>query len=189
MKGLIFVLFIITIISLLWFNLGIAQIYSYPGGFWLQTPFPSLPISSEYPFTPYSIYPPMPFLNSPFLPLPLIMSSLRPSPPRPLLPQISPPRPIIRNAAATITIFFNPTLSVIQVTVLPIGTAAPVPVAPTAVAAPTLAPSALALLPALLTAAAPATQPYSYNPTASPTVKRLTSTSILPGLSALLPLI
>lgn len=187
MKRCIFLLFIITII-LLSFNHGIAQMTSFIGGLWQQTPFPFLPIFSEYPFAPPSSYPPMPFLNPSFLPLPLIMPPLRPSSPLLLLPQISPPRPIVRNAATTITIFFNPTLSIIQVTVLPIGTAAPVPVVPTVAAAPTVAPTALALLPALLAATA-AGPPYSYNPTASPTVKRLTSTSVLPGLTALLPLI
>jgi hypothetical protein len=94
------------------------------------------------------------------------------------------PRPALRGAAATVTILFNPALSIIQVTVLPVA-----PLAPSVAVPAPIVPTALPALTALLAAPVPAGPPYSYNPTASPTVKRLTSTSVLPGLTALLPLL
>ncbi len=122
----------------------------------------SAPAQAQFPF---AFAPPNPFL-SPFFYTPSPFFSFSPFPypaplspltipalvPRTALSLLSPirmPQPL-RQAAATITIFFNPTLSVIQVTVLPITpTAAVAPVvAPTAVA-PAIAPSALLLLPLL----------------------------------------
>ncbi|MGA1864291.1 MAG: hypothetical protein ACMUHX_04445 [bacterium] len=104
-----------------------------------------------------------------------------------LLSPIRMPQPF-RQAAATITIFFNPTLSVIQVTVLPITpTAAVAPaVAPTAIA-PAIAPSALLLLPLLsgLGGTTPQTQVNTIG--SVPPVTPVTSAPT--GLSALLPII
>lgn len=160
----------------------------------------SKPALSQFPFT---FAPPNPFLSpffhmpypyfpfSPFIyPAPLGPSVLPSIMPRTALSLLSPirmPQPL-RQAAATITIFFNPTLSVIQVTVLPItptATVAPV-VAPTVVA-PAIAPSALLLLP-LLTGLGGTTPQTQVNTIGSvPPVTPVTSAPT--GLSALLPLI
>ena len=107
--------------------------------------------------------------------------------PRPHLASFNLPRPLVRNAAATITIIFDPALSVVNVSALPITTLAPaVPVVPTVVA-PTIVPTGLSLLSPLLAVPAATGPPYSYNPTATPTAKN--TATALSGLTALLPLL
>lgn len=119
--------------------------------------------------------------------------------PRTLFPALARPVPMIRQARATVTILFNPALSVIQVTVLPLSPIAPVVptalVAPTTTIAPALPPSALLLLP-LLSGLGTSTQPnLNFNststvatPVPSPVVNSTSSVG-LTGLSALLPFI
>lgn len=160
----------------------------------------SAPVQAQFPF---AFTPPNPFL-SPFFYMPSSIFSFSPFPylapfgpltipaltPRTALSLLSPirmPQPF-RQAAATVTIFFNPTQSVLQITVLPITpTAAVSPViAPTAVA-PAIGPSALLLLP-LLTGLGGTTPQTQVNTIGSvPPVTPVTSAPT--GLSALLPLI
>jgi hypothetical protein len=99
------------------------------------------------------------------------------------------PIPMLRQARATVTILFNPSQSVIQVTVLPIGpTVAAIPVAAPATAiAPAIAPSALLLLP-LLSGLGGTTPQVQVNTIGSvPPITPVTSAPT--GLSALLPVI
>lgn len=141
-----------------------------------------------FPFSYIGLFPsPFVFLTPlpPFAPFPSVgfgqMASLS------LLSPIRMPQPMLRQAAATVTIFFNPTQSIIQVTVLPLSPlTAPAPVtavAPT-VTAPAVGLTALALLP-LLTGLT--------GPTQTKTLTRLATTTpavpALTGLTALLPLI
>ncbi|MGA1876135.1 MAG: hypothetical protein ACMUIA_11060, partial [bacterium] len=108
----------------------------------------------------------------------------------PLPARMNLPRPTLRSAAATITIIFDPAVSIVNVSAVPLAATAPaVPTLAPTIAAPALAPTALTLLPALLAAPTAATQAFSYNPTATPTLKRLSSTGILGGLTSLLPLL
>lgn len=173
--------FLICIIILL---VGLSKIALAQFPFWFGPPNPFF--SSWSPlglFAPsFSIFPPL-------LPMGPFPSAI--SPPRTSLSLLSPirmPQPLLRQAAATITIFFNPTLSVIQVTVLPISPLAPAP-APVTAVAPTVAPpalglTALALLPLLSGIT---------GPTQTKTLTRLSTTAptvpVLTGITGLLPLI
>ncbi|MGA1845101.1 MAG: hypothetical protein ACMUIS_11120 [bacterium] len=150
---------------------------------WFREPIPFFsPLFSPYPFLPYlGIFPRLPVLG------PYISPPLAPRTSLSLLSPVRMPRPALRQAAATVTIFFNPTLSVIQVTVLPLSPVtplAPVTAVAPAVATPALGLTALALLPLLsgLT-----------GPTQTKTLTRLSTTApaipTLTGLTALLPLI
>ncbi|MGA1790905.1 MAG: hypothetical protein ACMUIM_05435 [bacterium] len=156
-------------------------------------------VSAQFPFRIGASNPWMFFGNywGPFSMLPPLLP-LGPVSPfglrlRPTFPLLSPLSPMLRQARATVTIFFNPTLSVIQVTVLPLTTptvAAPV-IAPTAIAptaiAPTLAPTALLFLP-LLTGLGTTTPNVNLNSTVgTPNVNVLSTAPT--GLSALLPII
>ena len=145
-------------------------------------------------FLPLSNLGPLPMLP-PVLPFgPFLSAGLNPlmSFPQPL-----PLRPILRQARATaaITIFFNPTQSLIQVTVLPLPptaaiapVVAPTVVAPTAVA-PTIAPSALLFLP-LLSALSTSTTTPNVNLNSTVGTPNVNVNSVAPtGLSALLPFI
>lgn len=178
MKRWISLLFILSII-LLSFNSGIAQMTSFSGIFWAPPPLPFLPIYTRLPFGHPGLYGTMPFVS-----WPLASPYLRPFPLQPILAPMSIPGPI-RRAAATITIIFNPALSIVNVSVLPITAIALAPTAalvPTLVApAPVIAPTALPL-PTLL-ALPTASPPFL------PTTKKATATPILPGITALLPLL
>jgi len=148
--------------------------------FWLGLPYPFL---YQMPF--WGVFPPL-LPVGPFF-------SFRTAP-RNLFPVLAPPAPMMRQARATVTIFFNPALSVIQVTVLPLTPAVPlVPtavVAPTTAIAPALPPSALLLLP-LLTGLGTTQPNLNFNSTVAPAtpVPVVNSTPSLTGLSALLPLL
>ncbi len=185
-----YIIFIVLMALLVCFSeAALAQI---PFWFGLPNPFffPMIPTGSFAPSFPmFPMFPPLPPIGpfpSPFLAPRTLLSSL--------LSPIRMPRPLLRQAAATITIFFNPTLSIIQVTVLPLSPlAAPVPVpipAPvTALApsliAPAIGPTALALLP-LLTGLTAATQTKTLTrliTTAAPVLPALT------GIAAFLPFI
>lgn len=135
---------------------------------------------SMFPLNYFSMFPPL----RPFGPYGL--TGLMP---RTSLPLLSAPKPMLRYARATVTIFFNPALSVIQVTVLPVtspaATVAPI-VTPTSVA-PAIAPSALFLLP-LLSSLGTTTPNINLNTVGS--LPPATPVSTTPtGLSALLPII
>jgi hypothetical protein len=177
MKRYLFLLFLILMIFC-FSTVALAQFpftFVPPSPFWYPLPFLTQPVSPFFPF-PY------------IAPLgPFTIPGLAPRTALSLLSPIRMPQPF-RQAAATITILFNPTQSVIQVTVLPITptvAAAPV-VAPTAVA-PAIGPSALLLLP-LLTALGGTTPQTQVNTIGSvPPVTPVTSAPT--GLSALLPLI
>ena len=163
----------ITVLLLSFCGLAGAQ---FP--FWIGPPNPfffSRPYGGQF-----TMFPPLLPLG-PFYPPGFALSTT--------FPQISPPVPMIRQARATLTILFNPTQSIIQVTVLPISptvAAAPVAVPPTAVA-PAVAPSALLLLPLLsgLGGTTPQTQVNTIG--SVPPVTPVTSAPT--GLSSLLPLI
>ena len=150
------------------FRIGASNPFMFFGNFW----------------GPFSIFPPL---------LPLGHISPFGLPLRPTLPFLSLPSPMLRQARATVTIFFNPTLSVIQVTVLPLTTpavAAPI-IAPTAITptavAPTLGPTALLFLP-LLTGLGTTTPNINLNSTVgTPNVNAVSTAPT--GLSALLPAI
>ena len=170
-------------------NSGTAQMFPFPGAFGPQYPFFYAP-----PVNPF--YP-----SLPFLPWPIGMPGVRTAPVQPLLAPMGAPLPM-RYAAATITIIFNPALSVVNVSAVPIPAIAPVPTAtlvPVPTVVPTVAPTALAaLLPVLLATAAPAGPPYTQIQTVSGTVPAFplapaaaapTTTTVVPGLTALLPLI
>jgi hypothetical protein len=167
--------------------------------------FVSTVAGAEFPFWPGYQFPflyPMSFWGAlpPLLPVrPYFSFGMTP---RNLFPVLAPPAPMLRQARATVTIFFNPALSVIQVTVLPLTPVAPVvPVVPTAVVAPTtaiapaIAPSALLLLPLL--SGLGGTQPnLNFNSTSTvatpapvPVVNSTSTFTGLTGLTALLPLI
>lgn len=176
MKRCIVSLFAVSIIFLSWGH-STAQLYPFARGVWPRI------FNRASPFSAWEVFSPFPFST----PFPGIIAPLSLLPPLLIMPRINIPRPALRGAAATVTILFNPTQSIIQVTVLPIGT--PLPVVPTVVVPPPITPTVLPALTALIAAPVPAGPPYSYNPTASPTVKRLTTTSVLPGLTALLPLL
>ena len=176
--------FILIITILLLVCVSEAALAQIP--FWFAQPNPFL-----FPFpTLGSFYPSLTFFP-PLLPIGPFPSVI--SPPRTSLSLLSPlrmPQPLLRQAAATITIFFNPTLSIIQVTVLPITPLSPVAPAPApvtavapTVAAPALGLTALALLP-LLTGLT--------GPTQTKTLTRLATTPTVPvltGITGLLPLI
>ncbi|MEW5804206.1 MAG: hypothetical protein AB1847_19090 [bacterium] len=192
MRKWISLLFITAAIMLFAVSSGKAQMLTFPGAFGARAPFFYAP-----PVPP--LYPPLPFA-----PWPLGMPPLQTALPQPLLAPMA-ARPV-RNAAATITIIFNPALSVVNVSAIPLTGLA---VAPTAalVPAPTVAPTSLALLlPALLSVAAATTKPYTQTLTISttttafvppalaptaivPTALLPTTTAVLPGLTGLLPLI
>ncbi|MEW6379145.1 MAG: hypothetical protein AB1611_06015 [bacterium] len=173
-------LLFIAIIVAFSFSPGSAQMLAYPGALGSRAPFFYVP-----PISP--LYAPAPFAT-----LPLGMPPLLTAAPRPLLAPMGIPQPV-RNAAATITIIFNPALSVVNVSAVPIATAVPVvPTVPTAVVpAPTTTPTAIAtLLPALLSVPTgpPWTQTQTISTTAIvPTLPAATAT--IPGLSVLLPFI
>ncbi|MEW5804584.1 MAG: hypothetical protein AB1847_21025 [bacterium] len=200
---------ILIVVLLVSFNSGTAQMSLFSTVLWPQrissflSPLLPVPIRSGFAGSSFPFYTPVPFP-----PLPLAMPSLQPSPLAPVLAPVSLPRPMIRNAAATITIIFNPALSVVNVSALPITALAPATAVPTTTlpttTAPTIAPTALvALLPALLTSIAPAGPPYNQTQTlvapaapapvvpaapAAAAAKAPTAT-VLPGLTGLLPLI
>ncbi|MEW6381757.1 MAG: hypothetical protein AB1611_19440 [bacterium] len=187
---------------------GIAQMTVFSGGIGPQTAYSSIP----------QLFPPVaPFVSSafytpaPFLPLPSLPPSLHPSPLAPLPVPLSIPRPMVRNAAATITIIFNPALSVVNVSAVPITAIAPTTTVPTTTlpttTVPTIAPTAALLLPALLASTVPAGPPYNQTQTlvtpaapiaapaaaaankVTPAATTLTTTTALPSLTALLPFI
>jgi hypothetical protein len=157
--------------------------------FWLGPPSPFY-----YPLSLSLINPLVPYLSPFSAPFPVGPFPSSVLPPRTSLSLLSPvrmPTPLLRQAAttATVTIYFNPALSVIQVTVLPLTPLAPAPVpAPVTAVAPAIAPAvgltALALLP-LLTGLT--------GPTQTKTLTRLTTTTpaipALTGITGLLPLI
>ncbi|MCL6584660.1 MAG: hypothetical protein K6U11_13645 [bacterium] len=156
------------------FGFGSAQMVA-PGAFGgVRAPFFYMPPANPF------------YAPAPFLPAPLGMPSLRIAPPRPLLAPMGTILPT-RFAAATITIIFDPTLSVVNVSAVPIAS---LPVAPTAVATvPTApAPTALAtLLPALL--AIPTGPPWTQTQTISTTTIVPTAPASSTGLTSLLPII
>lgn len=146
------------------------------------------PIGPPNPFLLSMIYPGA-FSRFPSLPplSPFIFPGLVP---RQSLPMLSPIQPVLRQARATVTvtIFFNPTLSVIQLTVLPLNSPiAPLPVATPVVPAPVISPTALVLLPLLSGLTGPTqTKTLTRLSTTAPALPALTG---LAGLTALLPLI
>lgn len=171
MKGFL-VFFMITFLVIFYVGSAGAQ---FP--FWFG-PFNPYTFSLSYPmhitmFNP--IQPSAPFLFprlSPIMPLPVL----------------SPPKSMIRRARATVTIFFNPTQSVIQLTVLPLGSPiAPVPVVAPSALVPAIGPTALALLP-LLSGLGGTTPQTQLNTIGS--VPPITPVTTAPtGLSGLLPFI
>ncbi|MCL6582376.1 MAG: hypothetical protein K6U11_01940 [bacterium] len=187
-----------------------AQMVSFSGqaGLSMISPFLSSFFPQRAPFISSAFYTP-----SLMLPLPSLAPVLRPSPLAPIPVPMSIPRPMVRNAAATITIIFNPAVSVVNVSAVPITAIAPATAVPTTTlpttTTPTIAPTALALLlPALVASTAPAAPPYTQTQTlvtpaaaapgtapaaaaakVAPAATSLTTTTTLPGLTALLPLL
>jgi len=176
---------LLSLIMLLIFSLGGKAIAQFPFPFGLSNPFLFN--------TPLFMGAGFPFFSLPFLAPrgPFLLPGLQPRAALSLLAPVRMPR-LTRHAAATVTIFFNPTLSVIQVTVLPVTAptlVAPV-VAPTVVA-PTIAPTALLFL-SLLTAlgTTTATTPnVNVNTAVGTPIVNVNSVVPTIGLSALLPLI
>ncbi|MGA1875555.1 MAG: hypothetical protein ACMUIA_08095 [bacterium] len=176
----------IGIVTFLNIHPGLAQTAAFPGGFRPQVSF--FPLFSGFPIASYPRYTPLPFYSPlPFFLVPLTMPFIPLSQPRPHVASINFPQHLVRSAAATITIIFDPALSVVNVSAVPIGTLIPpVPVVPTVVA-PTVVPTGLSLLSPLLAVPAATGPPYSFNPTATPTAKN--TATALSGLTALLPLL
>ena len=162
---------------------GISASAQIPLFFGRQNPFFPLLMPNMWPIAPsFAMFPPPPLAGpflAPGLPARTSLSLLAP---------VRMPQPLLRQAAATVTIFFNPTQSVIQVTVLPLSPVAPpVTVAAPTVTTPAIGPTALLLLPLLTGLTGPTqTKTLTRLTTTTPTVPTLPA---LTGLSALLPLI
>ncbi|MBN2372500.1 hypothetical protein JXL19_01760 [bacterium] len=160
--------------------LGASARAQFPIFFGMPNPFLPLLIPNVWPVAPaFAMFPSLPIAG------PLLASSLSARSSLSLMSPIRMPQPLLRKAAATVTIYFNPAVSVIQITVLPITPLSPpVTVAAPTVTAPAIGPTALLLLP-LLTGLT--------GPTQTKTLTRLSTTAPalppLTGLSALLPLI